>query len=61
MRAQGSDYEITKSLLQSVVVPRQVGAEVTTYRGIAPVCFNYGRAVAGATIFGWAGAGVPEG
>ena len=35
MRAQGSDFEITKSLLQSVVTPRQVGAEVTTYRGIA--------------------------
>ena len=35
MRAQGSGYEITKALLQSVVTPRQVGAEVTTYRGIA--------------------------
>ena len=35
MRAQGSAYEVTKSLLEAAVTPRPVGAEVTTFRGIA--------------------------
>ena len=35
MRAQGSAYEITKALLEAAVTPRPVGAEVTTFRGIA--------------------------
>ena len=34
-RAQGSDYETIKGLLRAVAPPRTIGAEVTTYRGIA--------------------------